>query len=220
MSILCALYNSEPLTMDENWQWEKLIVHKQPGIRKLSKQDVYCWSWDQGHLRMYYSSFFPRCTCTIANWKGWSTSQYHLRQTRWFLFHITNFPFLSSNIPSSLACCVIICQPIRYGIALHLNAVIWGPNDFPVSYPTRTISWKAWNCHSGSLMVDTVILFSNMKSLFHECYMTFWPLTSCSDFPTYQTFCWFHDLYTEFDHDLHRITSGFHESFATDEACQ
>ena len=31
-----------------------------------------------------------------------------------FNFHITNFPFLSSNIPASSAYCVFISQPIRY----------------------------------------------------------------------------------------------------------
>ena len=37
--------------------------------------------------------------------------------------------------------------------------------------------------------------------------MTFLPLTSYSDFPTYQTFNQFHDPDTELG--LHRITSGF-----------
>ena len=67
-------------------------------------------------------------------------------------------------------------------------------------------------------MVDTGILFSNMKFPSHECLkMTFWPLTN-SDFPTNQTFHRFHDLDTDFD--LHRITSGFHGAFATGVACQ
>ena len=70
---------------------------------------------------------------------------------------------------------------------------------------------------SGSFMVDTGILFSNMKCLSHECQMTFWPLTN-SDFPTNQTFHQFHDLDTDFD--LHRITSGFHGAFAMGVACQ
>ena len=47
--------------------------------------------------------------------------------------------------------------------------------------------------------------------------MTFWPLTN-SDFPTYQTFHQFHDLYTELD--LHRIMSGYHGAFATGVSCQ
>ena len=48
--------------------------------------------------------------------------------------------------------------------------------------------------------------------------MTFWPLTSYSDFPTDQTFQLFHDLYTGLD--LHRITCGFHGSFSTGVASQ
>ena len=67
-------------------------------------------------------------------------------------------------------------------------------------------------------MVDTGFLFSNMKSPFHECYMTFWPFTSYSDFPTDHTFHQFYDLDTALD--LHRITSGYNGAFATGVACQ
>ena len=67
-------------------------------------------------------------------------------------------------------------------------------------------------------MVDTGILFSNMKSPSHKCQMTFRPLTSYSDFQTDQTFHQFHDLNTELD--LYRITSGFYGAFATGVACQ
>ena len=42
--------------------------------------------------------------------------------------------------------------------------------------------------------------------------MTFWSLTSYSDFPTDRTFHQFHDLNTELD--LHRITSSFFGAFA------
>ena len=48
--------------------------------------------------------------------------------------------------------------------------------------------------------------------------MTFWPLTSYSYIPTSQTFHHFHDLDTELD--IHQITSGFHEVFATGVAFQ
>ena len=51
-----------------------------------------------------------------------------------------------------------------------------------------------------------------MKSLSHEWWMTFWPLTSYSDIPTNYNFHQFHNLDTELD--LHRITSGFHGTFA------
>ena len=48
--------------------------------------------------------------------------------------------------------------------------------------------------------------------------MTFWPLTSYSDFPTDQTFHQFDDLDTELG--LHRITSGFYGALVTGVACQ
>ena len=65
-------------------------------------------------------------------------------------------------------------------------------------------------------MVDTGILFNNMKSPYHECQMTFWPFTN-SDFTTDQTFHQFHDLDTELY--LYRIISGFHGAFAKGVAC-
>ena len=98
-----------------------------------------------------------------------------------------------------------------------MNVLFWGPGDFPVSYSNRDTSWNAWNRHSGSFMVDTGILFSNMKFPSHERWMKFWPLTN-SDYPTNHTFHQFHDLDTDFY--LHRITSGFHGAFATGVACQ
>ena len=85
-----------------------------------------------------------------------------------FNFHITNFPFLSSNIPSSPAYGVFISQLIRYARA-RMNVLFWGPGDFPVSYSNRDTLWNAWNRHSGSFMVDTGILLSNMEWPSHEC---------------------------------------------------
>ena len=72
---------------------------------------------------------------------------------------------------------------------------------------------------SGSVIVDTGICFSNMKSPSHGCFkMTSWPSTSYSYFHTNHTFHKFHGLDTELD--PHRIASGFHGSFATGVACQ
>ena len=71
------------------------------------------------------------------------------------------------------------------GLAPRVNVLFWGPGDFPVSYSNRDTSRNAWNRHSGSFMVDTGILFSNMKHPSQECWMTFWSLTN-SDFPTNQ----------------------------------
>ena len=57
----------------------------------------------------------------------------------------------------------------RPGRAPRMNLLFWGTDDFPVSYSNRDTPWNTWNRHSGSFMVDTDILFSNMKSPFHEC---------------------------------------------------
>ena len=55
------------------------------------------------------------------------------------------------------------------GLTPRMNVLFWGPGDFPVSYSNRDISRNAWNRHSGSFMVDTGILFINMKYPSHEC---------------------------------------------------
>ena len=44
------------------------------------------------------------------------------------------------------------------GLAPRTNLLYWGPCDFPVSYSNRDTSRNAWNCHSGSFMVDMGIL--------------------------------------------------------------
>ena len=62
----------------------ELFLSEQPRIRKLSRPDVSCWSWDQGHHRRHHFCFLPRFT--TVDWEGWSTSHSHLRQTRWFQF--------------------------------------------------------------------------------------------------------------------------------------
>ena len=55
------------------------------------------------------------------------------------------------------------------GRASRMNVLFLGPGDIPVSYSNRDTTWNAWNRHSGSFMVDTGILFRNMKSPSHEC---------------------------------------------------
>ena len=128
-----------------------------------------------------------------------------------FNFHITNFPFMSSIIPSSPAYCVFISKLIRYARACSstecfiLRSRRLSSKLFKQEYLVERLKR-----HLGRFMVDTGILFSNMKSPSRECWMTFWPLTN-SDFPTDQTFHQFNDLYTEFD--LHRIMSGIHGAF-------
>ena len=63
-----------------------------------------------------------------------------------FNFHITNFPFLSSNIPSSPAYGMFISELIRYARAcssyecfiLRVSKLL-----FPVNYSNRDTSWNA-----------------------------------------------------------------------------
>ena len=69
-----------------------------------------------------------------------------------------------------------------------MNVLFWWPGDFPESYSNRDTSWNVWHLHSASCMVDTGILFSNMKYPSQECLMIFWPLTSYSGIRTDQTF--------------------------------
>ena len=86
-------------------------------------------------------------------------------------FNIINFPFMSSYIPSSPAYGVFISQLTWFAWACFSYEcfVFWGPGDFPVRYSNRDTSWNHWNLHLGSFMVETGILFSNMKSPSHEC---------------------------------------------------
>ena len=133
-----------------------------------------------------------------------------------FNLHITNFPFLSSNIPYSPAYGVFISQLIRYARACS-------------SYECFILRAKRLS----SILLKQGYLLERLKSSFRKFYglygdliqqyavtlsrMTFWPLTN-SDFPTDQTFHQFHDLYTNLD--LHRIMNGFHGAFATGLASQ
>ena len=77
---------------------------------------------------------------------------------RQFLFHLRQpMAFLSLNLYDTP------------GLAPRMNVLFWGPGDFPVSYSNRATSRNAWNRHSASFMIDTGILFSNIKYLSHEC---------------------------------------------------
>ena len=49
------------------------------------------------------------------------------------------------------------------GFATRMNVLFWVPGDFLVSYSNMDTLLNAWNRHSGSFMVDTGILSSNMK---------------------------------------------------------
>ena len=72
------------------------------------------------------------------------TSLYDKRDD--FNFHITNFPFLSSNIPSSPAYSVFISQlSDTPGLAPLMNVLFWGRCDFPISFSGRDMSRNVWN---------------------------------------------------------------------------
>ena len=88
------------------------FVHKQPRVWELPGPDVYCWTRDKRHDREQHFCFLPGFTSVDR--EGRSTSHFHLWQSDDFNFHITNFPFLSSNIPTSPAYSVFISQLIRY----------------------------------------------------------------------------------------------------------
>ena len=80
-------------------------------------------------------------------------------------FHITSFPFLRSNIPSSPAYNAFISKLIRYVQAcFSCKCFILRVDDFPISHSNKETSWYAWNRDSGSFMVDTGILLNDMMS--------------------------------------------------------
>ena len=89
------------------------IVHKQPRIRKLSGPDVSCWTVNTTESTT--SASYLDLLLSIGRDGQLHTSTYDKRDD--FNFHITNFPFLSSNIPSSPAYGVFISQLIRYARA-------------------------------------------------------------------------------------------------------
>ena len=94
------------------------FVHKQPRVWELSGPDVSRWTRDQRHDREQHFCFLSGFTS--VDWEGRSRDgQLHtsIYDKRDFNFHITNFPFLSSNIPTSPAYGVFISQLIRYAWA-------------------------------------------------------------------------------------------------------
>ena len=122
---------------------------------------------------------------------------------------IINFPFLSSDIPSSPAYGVFISQLIRYTWA-------WSSYECFI-LKDRRLSSKLLKlgylveCLKLSLRGSFSAIWS--PPLTNVSKMTFWPSTSYSDFPTDHPFYQFHDIDTGID--LHRITSVFHGAFAT-----
>ena len=63
-----------------------------------------------------------------------------------FNFHITNFPFLSSNISSSPAYGVIISRLYGMpGFATLMNVLLWERCDFHLNFSGRDMSGDVWS---------------------------------------------------------------------------
>ena len=107
------------------------------------------------------------------------TSLYDKRD--YFNFHITNFPFLSSNIPSSPAYGVFISQLIRYARACSsyecfiLRAAQLSSKLLGQGYVMELLK------SSLRKLVDMGISSNIMKSPSPKCYMTFWDMTIYND---------------------------------------
>ena len=88
-----------------------------------------------------------------------------------FNFHITKFPFLSRNIPSAPAYCIFISQLIRYAGACSSYGcfILMARRLSSKLRSNRDISWITRNRPSGSVMVNTGVVFNNMKPLAHGC---------------------------------------------------
>ena len=95
------------------------------------------------------------------------TSLYEKRDD--FNFIITNFSFLSSNIPSSPAS------------AVSINVSFRGRCDFPISFSGRDMLMNVHKSLLESCMFGTEILSNNMRSPSLVCYMAFWRMTIYSD---------------------------------------
>ena len=136
-----------------------------------------------------------------------------------FNFHITNWPFLSSNIPSSPAYGVFISQLIRYARACSvyecfiLRARRFSSMLLKQGYLLECLksSFRNFNGRYGDLIQQYEVSFSRMLNDILTLDQLQW-LANLSDF---SPISW---PWTELD--LHRITSGFHGAFATDVACQ
>ena len=134
------------------------------------------------------------------------------------LYKAQNFPFLSSNIPSSPAYGVFISQLIRYARACSsyecfiLRARRLSSKLLKQGYLVERLksSFRKFYGRYGDLIQQYEVSLSRMLNDILTLDQQWLP--NQSDFPP------IHDLDTDFD--LHRITSGFYGAFATGVACQ
>ena len=130
----------------------------------------------------------------------------------YFNFHITNCPFLSSNIqPRPPMASLFHSLYDMPGLAPRMDFLSWGRRDFQISFSNRDMSRNAWNRHLGSFMVDTGMSSNKIFPLTNvKWHSVTWPYTMTtpywSDFVPNSTF--------------YRILSGFHRTFATGVACR
>ena len=90
------------------------------------------------------STFYLDLLLSIGKDGQIRTSLYDKRDD--FNFHITNFPFLNSNIPSPPAYGVFISQLIRYArYCSSLNVLFWGRRDLNMGFSSRNIPGNVWN---------------------------------------------------------------------------
>ena len=157
---------------------------------------------DQRHHREHNLSFFPKFT--TVDLEGWSTSHFHLRQTRWFQFpyHKLSFLSTSSYIPSLQAYGVFISQLIRFARDCS-------------SYECFILRARRLS----SKLLKQGYLVERLKLSFRKCYGRYgdlfqqyevslsWMLNGILTLDQQWLPNQFHALDTEFV--LHRIMSGF-----------
>ena len=159
--------------------------------------------------REQHFCFLPGFASVDREGRQLHTSIYDKRDD--FNFHITNFPFLSSNIPTSPAYMASLFLRLNNipGLAPRMDVLSWGRRDFQISFSNRDASRNAWNRHWGSFMVDTGILSNNMKFPSHKCLMTFCDLTIYNDSPLLIIFCTELDILPNFEGFPLNICDGY-----------
>ena len=125
------------------------------------------------------------------------TSLYDKRDD--FNFNITNFPILSSNIPSSPAYGVFISQLIRYARAWSsYECFILRAARFHLSSSDMDVM-ERMKSSPASFMVDMGISSNIMKFPCPKCYMTFWDMTIYNDTLNWSDITPICELITELD---------------------
>ena len=161
---LCFQRDRNNISVQSNLQVHRwCIVHKQPEFENYLGQTYPAEPEIKDTMGNTTSASYLDLLLSTGRDGQLHTSIYDKQDD--FNFHITNFPSLSSNIPSSTVYDVLISQLIRYARAC--------PSYKCFMLRTRRLSSKlrkkgylvnAWNRHSGSFMADTGILLNNMKS--------------------------------------------------------